>query len=205
MILDAGCGNRCMWLQKRSENVIHIDIEKQLSIKPNIFASNTNFPFKDESFDTIFFDPPFKWGCDDHPFFSFPNVYLRNAMYPEIKDNRQVTGYYGIERYKTRSELVSYIYKAERELRRIIKSDGCLWLRWCTMTSMDHNNVLNIFADWHQMLTHEMGSAKRTTGESKSFWFMLMKKPLQYIQPDLFTVAPAIDYVTACFSQKEQR
>jgi hypothetical protein len=184
MILDAGCGNRCMWHEKSAGEILYIDIEKRLSIKPNLFASNTHLPFKDEIFDTIFFDPPFKWNCDDHPFWSFPNVKLRNEMYPEIKDNRKATVYYGIERYKSRSELVAYIYKAEIEIRRVLKKDGVLWLRWCLMTNMDHNNVLAIFSLWKQLLTHEIGSAKRTSGSTKSFWFMLMKKPVPTPEPE---------------------
>jgi hypothetical protein len=141
------------------------------------------------AFDTIFFDPPFKWNCGDHPFFSFPNTKALYDYYPNIS-KRPITSYYGIERYKTRSELVSYIYRAEKELRRVLKDDGALWVRWCTMTKMDHNNLLTIFKDWSQMITHEIGSSKRNTGETKSFWFMLMKKPLQYIQPDLFMLEP---------------
>jgi hypothetical protein len=145
MILDAGCGNRAMWQEKNNPDIVFIDIEKQLSFKPNIFTSNTSLPFKNESMDTVFFDPPFKWNCDDHPFFSFPNIQLRNAMYPDIKDNRQHTGYYGIERYKNRTELVAYIYRAEKELYRILKHDGVLWIRWCEMVNMTHNQVLTIF------------------------------------------------------------
>jgi SAM-dependent methyltransferase len=189
MILDAGCGNRCMWLpgNKNNENIIYSDIEKQLHQKPNLYASNTDLPFKTESFDTVFFDPPFKWNCDDHPFFSYPNLELRHKDYPNYNRN-YVPSYYGIERYKSRSELVGYLYRAEKELYRILKPDGCLWMRWCNMTSMDHHNVLNIFVNWNQMLIHEMGSARRNTGETNSYWFMLMKKPLMFQQPELLMV-----------------
>lgn len=189
MILDAGSGNRCMWLLKTNESIIHIDIEKALQNKPDLFASNTNLPFKTNAFDTIFFDPPFAWNTPTHPFFSYPNYELMHQKYPN-RDRNGIQSYYGIERYKTRTELAAYLYRAEKELRRVLKPDGCLWLRWCTMTEMDHNNVLGIFADWHEMLRHEMGSAKRNTGETSSYWFMLMKKPIKYQQPDLFTAAP---------------
>ena len=185
MILDAGCGNRAMWQHKDNSDIVFIDIEKQLTIKPDLFASNTTLPFTAESFDTVFFDPPFKWNCGDHPFFSFPNVQMRNAMYPDIKDNRKVTGYYGIERYKTRSALVSYIFRAERELRRILKPDGILWVRWCNMTSMTEKHVLGIFKDWHHCLTHEINSSKQTTSDIGSWWFMLMKGKQNFTQREL--------------------
>ena len=77
-----------MWQEKDNPDIIFLDVEKQLARKPILFADNRFLPFKNGSFDTVFFDPPFKWNCDDHPFFSFPNVQMRNAMYPEIKDNR---------------------------------------------------------------------------------------------------------------------
>ncbi len=99
----------------------------------------------------------------------------------------------GIDRYKSRSELVSYMYRAEKELYRVLKSDGCLWMRWCTMTSMDENNALSVFSNWTEMLKHEIGSSVRHTGKTKSFWFMLMKKPLQFVEPELFAVIPSVN------------
>jgi hypothetical protein len=184
MILDAGCGNRCMWQIKDSENIIYIDVEKQLQRKPVLFGSNTSLPFAGGVFDTAFFDPPFAWGMPNHPIFSYPNLKMLHLDYPD-KDRNSVPSYYGIDRYKTRSELVSYIYRAEKEIYRVLKPDGCLWLRWCPMTSMDENNILGIFQNWKQMLTHEIGSSKRNTGETASYWFMLMKKPLLYAQKTL--------------------
>jgi hypothetical protein len=182
MILDAGCGNRCMWQTKDNPDIIFIDVEKQLEHKPNLFASNTNLPFKTETFDTLFFDPPFKWNCDDHPFWSFPNTTLQKAMYPNMNDNRKAPVYYGIERYPNRSALVAYIYKAEKEIYRVLKNDGILWVRWCEMVNMTHNQVLAIFQNWHLCLTHEINSSKQTSSEIGSWWFMLMKKPLNYNQ-----------------------
>lgn len=175
MILDAGCGNRCMWKQKDNPNIVFIDIEKQLQRKPNLFASNIALPFRGGEFDTIFFDPPFKWNCDDHPFFSFPNTDMLYAMYPDISKRSQAS-YYGIERYKTREALVAYLFKAEQELHRILKPDGILWLRWCSMTSMTEKHVLNIFHNWDNCTTHQIDSNRRSTGSTNSFWFMLMKK-----------------------------
>jgi hypothetical protein len=90
---------------------------------------------------------------------SFPNIIMQKAIYPNMDDNRKVPVYYGIERYPNRSALVSYIYKAEKELKRVLKPDGILWVRWCEMTSMNHNQVLGIFSDWRHCLTHEINSS----------------------------------------------
>jgi hypothetical protein len=189
MILDAGCGNRIMWEQKNNPDIIFIDIEKELQRKPNIFASNIALPFTNEMFDSVFFDPPFKWNCDDHQFFSFPNREKLHKMYPDIRPDTCPPSYYGIDRYKTRSELVNYIYRAEKELYRILKPDGMLWVRWCEMVNMTHHQVLAIFQNWRICLTHEIGSSKRVTGETNSYWFMLMKNLINYQQPELLKVA----------------
>lgn len=188
MILDAGCGNRAMWKHKEA-SVITCDVEKKLQRKPLIFASNAFLPFKNESFDTVFFDPPFAWNVTTHPFFSYPNKTLQEEK--GYKVHGDIPTYYGIERYKTRSELISYIYRAEKELYRIVKTDGSLWLRWCEMKNINSNNILAIFENWYLCLEHEINSSKQVYGarESKenniSFWFMLMKKPLKFTQTSL--------------------
>jgi hypothetical protein len=174
-----------MWEQKENPNILFIDVEKELQRKPNVFASNVNLPFKDSQFSTVFYDPPFKWNCDDHQFFSFPNREKLHKMYPDIRPDTNPPSYYGIDRYKTRTELVSYIYRSEKELYRVLKEDGILWLRWCEMVNMTHNQVLAIFQNWRICLTHEIGNSKRVTGESASYWFMLMKKPLNFNQKEL--------------------
>jgi len=62
MILDATAGNRTMWKVKDAEGIIYIDMERRLMNKPTIFADNNTTPFLDKAFDTIFYDPPHKWG-----------------------------------------------------------------------------------------------------------------------------------------------
>jgi hypothetical protein len=185
LILDAGCGNRAMW-QFKDAPIITCDIEKNLQKKPLLFASNTHLPFKDGSFSTVFFDPPFAWNIKTHPFFSYPNKQLQAER--GYKVHGDIPTYYGIERYKTRSELIAYIYRAEKEINRVLKPEGSLWLRWCEMKNLPANNILSIFNNWHICLEHEINSSKQVYGTRKSrennisHWFMLMKKPLKFSQ-----------------------
>jgi len=58
VILDATAGNRKMWRKKDYLDIIYLDIEKGLEVKPTIIADNTQTPFKDKTFHTIFYDPP---------------------------------------------------------------------------------------------------------------------------------------------------
>lgn len=186
MILDAGCGNRAMWKKKNQEGIIYVDVEKKLQRKPTFFADNRSLPFADECFSIIFFDPPFTYNMNAHPFFSFPNEKLLREKYPDISN---LGSYYGIERYKTKSALIAYIYRAEKELYRVLKTDGVLWLRWCNFGDITEQTPLLIFENWSLCRTLEINSSKKTTyltgSKAKSFWFMLMKKPLPFIQKEL--------------------
>lgn len=189
MILDAGCGNRMMWMLKNSEHIIYGDVEKQLQRKPTIFMDNQQMPFKSNSFDTVFYDPPHAWGFESN-IFSSPNIDIARKKNPKMYENvNRVPTYYGIEKYKTRSALVAYIYRTEKELYRVLKSDGCLWLRWSHLKEMDTDRILGIFSNWECCTKHELDSPQQTRSECKSLWLMLMKKPMVYIQPDLFTVS----------------
>jgi len=192
MILDAGCGNRAMWKQKNPEDVVFIDIQKNLEKKPTIFADTQKMPLKTSSADTIFFDPPFSWATDTHPFFSYPNSKLQAKKYPKYIRKGKCPTYYGVEIYRSRYSLIAYIYRAEKELYRVLKNDGCLWLRWCNMKDdLTHKRILTIFENWIILLVHEIVSSKQVLSmrqdktPNKSYWFMLMKKRLSFKQKSL--------------------
>ena len=61
-VLDSTAGNRSMWKTKESEYVLWIDIEPELSTKPDILMDCTKTDFDNERFHTIFFDPPHNYG-----------------------------------------------------------------------------------------------------------------------------------------------
>lgn len=66
-ILDACCGSRMFWFDKKNEYVIFMDNRvlhdtlcdgRKLDIEPDIVADFRNMPFKDNSFSLVVFDPP---------------------------------------------------------------------------------------------------------------------------------------------------
>lgn len=68
-ILDACCGGRMFWFNKKHPNTIYMDIRrtKNNEIKkenwkcdPDIIASYTNVPFQDETFNLVVWDVPHK-------------------------------------------------------------------------------------------------------------------------------------------------
>lgn len=70
LILDACCGSRMFWFDKKNSNVLFIDKRREtvtakdrdkirtIEIKPDIIADFTCLPFHDESFKLVVFDPP---------------------------------------------------------------------------------------------------------------------------------------------------
>lgn len=67
LILDACCGSRMFWFNKKNPKVLYADKRteshilcdgRKLEIKPDIEADFTDMPFEDNSFKLIVFDPP---------------------------------------------------------------------------------------------------------------------------------------------------
>ena len=67
-ILDACCGGRCFWFNKKHPNTLYIDIEKRpkgtckerpnWSCEPDLIADFRDLPFGDKKFKHIVWDPP---------------------------------------------------------------------------------------------------------------------------------------------------
>lgn len=66
-ILDACCGSRIFWFDRKQENTIYMDCRecseilvdgRHLEIKPDIIGDFRNMPFEDNMFNLVVFDPP---------------------------------------------------------------------------------------------------------------------------------------------------
>jgi len=170
MILDATASNRTMWRTKNCEHIIYIDVETRLKNKPTIFCDNTKTPFKSQSFDTIFYDPPHLWETDPEPRPVFPR-----EIKEWNKDDPLISyTYFGWNRYHTRGELVTHLHKAAKELYRILKDDGLLWLKWCEV-NIQLDNVLGIFGDFAELMRIYSTNPLQTLGESQTYWLILSK------------------------------
>lgn len=70
-ILDACCGSRMMWFDKKNPLVLYADIRNEdieqrdgtmLHIRPDVQVDFTNMPFPDNTFKMVVMDPPHsKW------------------------------------------------------------------------------------------------------------------------------------------------
>lgn len=66
-ILDACCGSRMFWFDKKNPNVLFVDkrsVEfvacdgRSVSVRPDLVADFTKLPFDNNSFKLVVFDPP---------------------------------------------------------------------------------------------------------------------------------------------------
>lgn len=160
-----------MWINKNSDNIIYLDKQTKLEVKPTIFADNTNTPFRDKQFDTIIFDPPHDIGGGDG-FFSHPDAQSYNEKYSKQKD---IPSYYGAEIFKSQSELIKYIYHAQQEFRRILKDDGLLWAKWCDI-QLSVNRFLTIFLDWKCLMQIRADQPTHTYKANKTYWLTFEKR-----------------------------
>ena len=171
MILDATAGNQTMWLVKYTHNIIYLDMERKLKRKPTVYADNTNTPFPDATFDTVFYDPPHKWGGKDDPC----------PMYPsEIKKWKQdhvpfAFTYYGWDKYKTRIGLLRHVYYAQKEFIRILKPDGLLWFKW-NEVGIPLDRIMVCFTDWIELMRLYINDPTHTASQHQTFWLVLQKK-----------------------------
>ena len=171
MILDATAGNRMMWKKKYSDNVVYIDRGYKLQRPPDVICDHMRAPFRDGVFDTVFFDPPHRWAWEGS-YFSFQNVEDAKAIWG---DKGGIITYYGWDIYKDKGELVNYLYKAQKELARITKYDGLMWVKWNEI-EMNKLQLLSLFSDWEVMMELPIGSALQRKKDVQTYWFCLEKR-----------------------------
>jgi len=171
MILDATAGNRTMWKRKQSDNIIYIDIEKQLEVKPTIYADDRQLPFRNSVFDTIFFDPPHQYGGGS---LLFTSPY-HTEKFRTISKRKAPPTYYGWDKYKTKAQLLRYLSDSSKEFRRVLKDDGLLWMKWSDV-SINLHTILALLTDWRELMRIEFKGGFRWGGEQKTYWLCLEKR-----------------------------
>lgn len=169
-----------MWTHKNSDTIIYIDVEKRLEVKPTIFCSNEQTPFKDDTFDTIFYDPPHTWGVY-HRSFSQPNLELQRKVFPK---GTKLDPYYGWDKFSSRQKLIRHIYNAQEEFKRILKPDGLLLLKWNEM-SISKPRVLSIFNNWMELIDMILSSVVHPMGGHRTYWIILQQKQEKVSQQPL--------------------
>lgn len=194
-ILDATASNRSIWRTKESTKIIWIDIESELEISPDLVLDCTQTGFPDSSIMMLFFDPPHWWGQKTgENFFTCRNKVEKQKFLDKYNMGSAGCAYYGTDKFKTKSELLAFIHKAQKEFYRILYPDGVLWLNWSEV-KLPVSKVMPFFKNWDEMLRLPIGSQLQTLSDYQNYWIMFMKKDRSSPQIDLtaFMTKPAGD------------
>jgi len=180
VILDATAGNRTMWKEKDHPDIIYIDMERELEVPPTLFCDNTKTPFLNDTFDTIFWDPPHMWGVYNRTF-SKPNFAEQKKILP---NKRSMDPYYGIDKYASQWQLKVHLRKAEEEFNRILKPEGILWLKW-NECSIPLRNILLLLEKWDTIMRIKQSSTKNPMGKHNTYWVAMIHKKSGVVQSTL--------------------
>lgn len=154
-ILDACCGGRFFWFNKKHKNTLYIDIEPRpkgickerpnFSCEPDMIADFRNLPFEDKKFKHIVWDPP-----------HLINLYKASIMRKK----------YGTLNKKTWPD---DLRKGFNELWRVLDNYGTLVFKW-NEGSISVKEVLKVFPE-----VPLYGHPTAKSGKTK--WFCFMKIP----------------------------
>lgn len=154
-ILDACCGNRMFWFNKKHPAALYIDIRNEekgliserpnFEIKPDIVMDFRALKFKDKFFKLIVFDPPHIKRCG-------PQSILGKK--------------FGVLNKKT---WAADLKKGFKECWRCLEDYGVLIFKWCE-EDIKTKKVLQLFEE-----TPLFGHPTRS--KSKTKWFCFMKIP----------------------------
>ena len=143
-VLDACCGSRMFWFDKKDDRAVFHDIRKEshvlcdgrdLLINPDVQGSFVDMPFKDEQFNLVILDPP----------------HLKNAG-----DNSWLAKKYG----KLTGNWQKDLKLGFSECFRVLKTGGTLIFKW----NEDQIKVSEILAltDQKPLIGHRSGKASNT-------------------------------------------
>lgn len=155
IILDACCGSRMFWFDKKNPNVLFQDIRdveyvlcdgRKLEVHPDVVADFTTMPYPDSSFKLVVFDPP----------------HLDNA-----NEGAYMAQKYGtLRRFKWQED----IKKGFNECMRVLEPNGVLIFKW-NETRIPVRRILEIINE-RPLFGHKSGKA------SKTHWMCFMKLPI---------------------------
>lgn len=176
-ILDATAGNRTIWRTKRDPRILFIDIEPELEFKPDMLLDCTKTGFPDGHFHTIIFDPPHIFGQrPGKALYACRNRAERMAWV----GRNSMPAYYGGDKFRTRRDLIRFVYQASKELYRILADDGVLFLKWNDAEIPLEVILAYLKWNWREMIRLNIGDPTHTLAETNTFWMLFMKKRARY-------------------------
>ena len=154
LILDACCGSRMFWFNKKNPNVLFVDKRKEtttakdrdkvrtIEVNPDLIADFTDLPFENESFYMVVFDPPHLKTLGETSWLA--------KKYGKLPENWK-----------------EVIIKGFDECMRVLKPNGTLIFKW-NESEIKVSDVLSIIA-FKPLFGHTTGR------QSKTMWMCFMK------------------------------
>lgn len=157
-ILDACCGSRMFWFDKKNPDVEFVDCRefedaqiwksgdgkavRYCSVKPDTVADFTNLPFEDETFYLVVFDPP---------------------HLVHVGENSWLAKKYG----RLTGDWQEMLRKGFSECMRVLKPNGTLVFKW-SETDIFVREILSIIGHT-PLFGHKSGK------QAKTHWMCFMK------------------------------
>lgn len=157
-ILDATCGSRSIWFDKKQQNTIYMDARQEehyskwkstkgdsvrsCIVSPDVVADFTDMPFEDERFDLVVFDPP---------------------HLVKIAENAWTKKKYG----KLPEQWQDLIHDGFWECMRVLRTRGTLVFKW-SETQISTRDVINAIGK-EPLFGHRSGKKMNT------HWMCFMK------------------------------
>lgn len=155
-ILDACCGGRMFWFDKKHPNVLYIDVRKipkgiikhkpNWSVEPDVVMDFRKLNFSDESFNLVVWDPP------------------------HMKEGKAGTGIFGLQYGSLNKETWAADLKMGfSECWRVLAARGILIFKW-SENQIKLKEILELFPE-RPLFGHTTGAA------GKTHWMCFMKIP----------------------------
>lgn len=161
-ILDACCGGRMMWLNKRHPNALYIDNRtaeyghirqrKNHTVEPDIIMDFRALKFPDKSFKLVVFDPP------------------HLSTLTETSIMRKKFGCLNAETWQ------ADLSKAFKECFRVLDDYGVFILKWNDI-EISYKKVLSLCNQRPLFMNITAGPKTLKTKGPRSYWFCFMKLP----------------------------
>jgi len=151
LILDACCGSRMLWFDKKNPHTEFVDIREEhhilcdgrkLDIVPNVLADFRELPFEDNYFKMVVFDPP---------------------HLTSLGENSWMAKKYGVLDADWRET----IKKGFDECMRVLDIHGALIFKW-NETDIKTSEILKVI-DYSPLFGHPSGK------RSNTHWITFMK------------------------------
>ena len=199
MAVDFTAGNRSIWDIKESEKVLYLDTETELTIKPDILCDNRDTGLPDNSRSFGVFDPPHDYGRKKNvSIYTTPSLDKANEKWPQHY-RETPPRYYGADKYQSKTELLGYLFDAQKEIARVLVPGGLLLLKW-NECKIKTSEILEYFTLWDVYLT----IPQRTQGETshQTWWILLFQKDGPIPQKELLDFFEPLDETKLRMSEK---